>query len=212
MRGNLTPTNAAAKIKRSIPASAGEPARQTLAGRTCKVYPRECGGTLPWQAHCHPKNGLSPRVRGNLNDRGCAYEHRRSIPASAGEPEEPEEVQWVEEVYPRECGGTFSTDSRSVNCNGLSPRVRGNPFQDAGYRTARRSIPASAGEPARRASSESGWRVYPRECGGTESSHYIAKQKRGLSPRVRGNLLGCPSGVLAFRSIPASAGEPLCDI
>ena len=51
-------------------------------------------------------------------------------------------------------------------------------------------------------------RVYPRECGGTAVATAEAVQIAGLSPRVRGNLVGCVNTSSGIRSIPASAGEP----
>ena len=53
-------------------------------------------------------NGLSPRVRGNLELQQVAVVCDRSIPACAGEP--------------------IRTDSALLNASGLSPRVRGNHF------------------------------------------------------------------------------------
>ena len=50
------------------------------------VYPRVCGGTLRITPELHVDNGLSPRVRGNLEK-------------GAGRDE-------VAQVYPRVCGGT----------------------------------------------------------------------------------------------------------
>ena len=51
--------------------------------------------------------------------------------------------------------------------------------------------------------------VYPRECGGTGAAGKARGFKKGLSPRVRGNLSMKPKTWTAYRSIPASAGEPL---
>ena len=50
--------------------------------------------------------GLSPRVRGNLSDRGRVRKERRSIPACAGERFIPCTAARVIKVYPRACGGT----------------------------------------------------------------------------------------------------------
>ena len=46
VRGNPLPYADAPAYVGSIPASAGEPTAQSLAGMTIQVYPRECGGTL----------------------------------------------------------------------------------------------------------------------------------------------------------------------
>ena len=50
---------------------------------------------------------------------------------------------------------------------GLSPRVRGNPTDDAVGQTALRSIPACAGEPLQCKEESMNDKVYPRVCGGT---------------------------------------------
>ena len=68
VRGNrrvLPPLN---ELKRSIPACAGEPVRSHYPETMDEVYPRVCGGTarLIWPEH--PAKGLSPRVRGNLQE------------------------------------------------------------------------------------------------------------------------------------------------
>ena len=52
-------------------------------------------------------------------------------------------------------------------------------------------------------------RVYPRVCGGTLFTAKKARQFRGLSPRVRGNLEWCEYTGVNERSIPACAGEPI---
>ena len=70
------------------------------------------------------------------------------------------------------------------------------------------SIPACAGEPMPIARA---WRqalVYPRVCGGTVVIGQRGRRDRGLSPRVRGNLVGRRKYTPAERSIPACAGEP----
>ena len=111
-----------------------------------------------------------------------------SIPASAGEPVYARFAARLEQVYPRECGGTPTLLKRSQALPGLSPRVRGNPMVLKAAMAVRR--------------------VYPRECGGTVVHGHGYTCGDGLSPRVRGNhqaggLVGVVNG-----SIPASAGEP----
>ena len=69
VRGNLQGAARLANAAGTIPACAGEP---RLAGRMAIPpwdYPRVCGGTV-WDALCEAeREGLSPRVRGNL--RAC---------------------------------------------------------------------------------------------------------------------------------------------
>ncbi len=71
---------------------------------------------------------------------------------------------------------------------GLSPRVRGNQRR-LSYQRAKAA-------------------VYPRVCGGTQSSLSSPQAGAGLSPRVRGNRRGPSRRSEGKRSIPACAGEP----
>ena len=90
----------------SIPACAGEPQTSDHWAAWPKVYPRVCGGT-PGQATTTTRpDGLSPRVRGNLEKSITPPAGIRSIPACAGEPTCQRIVAWRRGVYPRVCGGT----------------------------------------------------------------------------------------------------------
>ena len=71
-----------------------------------------------------------------------------------------------------------------------------------------RSIPAPAGEPRSAAMRINRARVYPRACGGTNRWSNILLILLGLSPRLRGNLLGRLGRRQRYGSIPAPAGEP----
>ena len=70
------------------------------------------------------------------------------------------------------------------------------------------SIPAHAGEPARRATASTLTKVYPRACGGTERVGPAPDGDMGLSPRMRGNHGTAVANQILERSIPAHAGEP----
>ena len=92
--------------------------------------------------------------------------------------------------------------------NGLSPRVRGNPPKSSWRTLLTRSIPACAGEPSCFDHCHPPMTVYPRVCGGTVTPSAASITARGLSPRVRGNLLKAIDTHSPFGSIPACAGEP----
>ena len=86
-----------------------------------------CGGT-DGQAHeLAPREGLSPRVRGNHGSEFFNGICLGSIPACAGEPYDQVWVPAIPKVYPRVCGGTFRFRPTLQAGLGLSPRVRGNP-------------------------------------------------------------------------------------
>ena len=118
-----------------------------MAPSSDRVYPRVCGGTCMFNCVVIAKNGLSPRVRGNLPLPLRALIRSRSIPACAGEPSEHIVDHAQVKVYPRVCGGTLLGQSKRSQGIGLSPRVRGNPGADAFNVVAHGSIPACAGEP-----------------------------------------------------------------
>ncbi len=154
-------------MKRSIPASAGEPAEAGVRRDDEGVYPRECGGTPCLFTWAQRWKGLSPRVRGNRGSRSGNGSGDGSIPASAGEPPATSDRRRWGRVYPRECGGTVKYLACYYVYYGLSPRVRGNlPLVLLLY-LLYRSIPASAGEPSSISPVTTSITVYPRECGGT---------------------------------------------
>ena len=209
LRGNLLTPSLKAKYLGSIPAPAGEPAGPPSALTGCWVYPRACGGTTC--AACSRKSwkGLSPRLRGNLLNAHHARQVRRSIPAPAGEPGVLCRFGVIGKVYPRACGGTRGRPTLVPDGEGLSPRLRGNPVGVPGDCLVRRSIPAPAGEPMASANRCSGTMVYPRACGGTVLPLDGLECPGGLSPRLRGNLLGLVLSSHSTGSIPAPAGEPV---
>ena len=91
---------------------------------------------------------------------------------------------------------------------GLSPRVRGNLSYPHRCMKVDRSIPACAGEPVGVGCLTVYVTVYPRVCGGTHDGWTQSLLGTGLSPRVRGNPAPrCPPGAVCG-SIPACAGEP----
>ena len=91
---------------------------------------------------------------------------------------------------------------------GLSPRVRGSPHLAVRWCGHQGSIPACAGEPVVVVIRKEPTRVYPRVCGGADSTARPSQHMYGLSPRVRGSRAGRLYTALRSRSIPACAGEP----
>ena len=133
-----------------------------------------------------PTMGLSPRVRGNRLHAARNVQLRGSIPARAGEPKGFAPPPLHLAVYPRACGGTPRRNASASVPTGLSPRVRGNHVKQERTNRPLGSIPARAGEPARKASLLTAIAVYPRACGGTSADHTSHSKVQGLSPRVRG--------------------------
>ena len=228
VRGNLAAELARPAGRGSIPARAGEPRMIWQIIPVIKVYPRACGGTVHDIAENDRLIGLSPRVRGEpcggsdanvqlgVYPRACGGTDRRGAsrvfggvyPARAGEPMPLRLPVPTRGVYPRACGGTLVGSGPSSFDDGLSPRVRGNPYSISAQTEFTGSIPARAGEPGGHCASCNSDTVYPRACGGTPSSRVIRWFSFGLSPRVRGNLNEWNDGDVAIGSIPARAGEP----
>ena len=106
VRGNPEYTSTTAALIGSIPAGAGEPANNFFRRYSQKVYPRRCGGTNRAEKSWNVEWGLSPQVRGNLDQIKQELEELGSIPAGAGEPIGRKEKTNACKVYPRRCGGT----------------------------------------------------------------------------------------------------------
>ena len=147
LRGNPSPSGSHRATVGSIPASAGEPHYSSGQQSFRWVYPRVCGGTFTDIPKEHPGIGLSPRLRGNLDVGAGVDGPGRSIPASAGEPRTATMRLPRRRVYPRVCGGTCQAAMMGWRSRGLSPRLRGNPYERLLVGGDRGSIPASAGEP-----------------------------------------------------------------
>ena len=215
-------------MKGSIPAGAGEPLVVWPNGLGDAVYPRGCGGTQGDEPGVKAVQGLSPRVRGNRRSSGRTDRLQGSIPAGAGEPSpagrlrastrvyprgcgEPP-ITSVEvpqdRVYPRGCGGTHTGVRLARRVPGLSPRVRGNRRRRDEPDDTVWSIPAGAGEPSPSLTLTATRRVYPRGCGGTCGRRGHGRNRKGLSPRVRGNRDIDVKNSFRTGSIPAGAGEP----
>ena len=194
---------------RSIPARAGEPLPCAAAMAWRQVYPRSRGGTGAAPGDDLLVQGLSPLARGNrLGRRQLGVQHR-SIPARAGEPLEAHLPRLQPKVYPRSRGGTRVRKALRGLSAGLSPLARGNRCLRHHRRSAHRSIPARAGEPARKASRSPTIKVYPRSRGGTSRVDALTGAVQGLSPLARGNHERQRRDGQLIRSIPARAGEPL---
>ena len=173
VRGNRCAYFLTDAIRRSIPASAGQPLRWGVGSAVPRVYPRECGATYCSKKDVSSGGGLSPRVRGNLRLLLVLLPLSWSIPASAGQPSRPGWPAAPTGVYPRECGATQQSPEHCQQAKGLSPRVRGNLSAESLQELEKGSIPASAGQPLYIRHLLSSREVYPRECGAT-SGHLVS--------------------------------------
>ena len=208
-RGNLALVGASNGFHGTIPACAGEPHRNRGANVLDGDYPRVRGGTADWTRGAVYVEGLSPRARGNRQQRGIVHAVRGTIPACAGEPLSRQAANFIAGDYPRVRGGTDMITSTQATQYGLSPRARGNRAVRVRAGLGFGTIPACAGEPLAALPSGCSGRDYPRVRGGTNTARGGIGWRQGLSPRARGNRFRGFAQPSKFGTIPACAGEPM---
>ena len=208
VRGNRDAQQQVSDKTGPIPACAGQPTPSASKSITARAYPRVCGATPHIPFELALRTGLSPRVRGNLQNSQDAASVMGPIPACAGQPGRCYATWLGLGAYPRVCGATgiwMMADTRPL---GLSPRVRGNLCRNTSQKPCRGPIPACAGQPSLPAFCLFDSRAYPRVCGATAKHPWRYSSKVGLSPRVRGNPLNRIGTPAEEGPIPACAGQP----
>ena len=108
VRGNHLSTSGAMSLTThgSIPACTGKPPLPRVYVYHSRVYPRVYGETSGGKRNLRTHLGLSPRVRGNPNQKAQRSTGRRSIPACTGKPSSSAGVTDGAGVYPRVYGET----------------------------------------------------------------------------------------------------------
>ena len=207
-RGNRDGDADGQGIHGTIPAHAGEPPEDERSRAGPRDYPRARGGTVCGHARTSGIPGLSPRTRGNHDQRALHRHYRGTIPAHAGEPASATASVWASRDYPRARGGTATAITLPRKSVGLSPRTRGNRSEGARRPQPGGTIPAHAGEPSPREGARPSRGDYPRARGGTDQARAGLDDAKGLSPRTRGNRVEVLQFVEDFGTIPAHAGEP----
>ena len=208
-RGSLRPLLRDHVHVGSIPAGAGEPARSISPPPCHRVDPRGRGGAHRGKPNYSVYKGRSPRARGSLRlDAGVGLP-AGSIPAGAGEPAGPSRRAGGARVDPRGRGGAAIHRSGGNPTMGRSPRARGSHLFGSPIAFSQGSIPAGAGEPARRRGRPWRWWVDPRGRGGAAKRPRKDVIARGRSPRARGSRAHPRGSPARDGSIPAGAGEPL---
>ena len=145
VRGTLSGADRAVEECRFIPACAGN----TLPSARCRgcaaVHPRVCGEHIPRRSRVRSPPGSSPRVRGTRRCRRAAADHRRFIPACAGNTvPTPVQIE-AKPVHPRVCGEHRPRPYTPRSRFGSSPRVRGTHKDQEASSEKGRFIPACAG-------------------------------------------------------------------
>ena len=151
------------------------------------VHPRACGEHLLLYHDSFRGCGSSPRMRGTRRLRSADKQHRRFIPAHAGNTTCAPLLREPGPVHPRACGEHAHGTRRTAN--------------DV------RFIPAHAGNTAGGRVHLGGFSVHPRACG----EHLVARlrlsESIGSSPRMRGTRCRSPWHSDKPRFIPAHAGN-----
>ena len=186
VRGTPKLLHRAAEQFRFIPACAGNTVYSSGGGPYISVHPRVCGehAICPLSVVVHL--GSSPRVRGTPLRCRRGWQHRRFIPACAGNTAATRLSHCRKSVHPRVCGEHAFSGMASGRRPGSSPRVRGTPPRLAGGEGHRRFIPACAGNTVAMSWSLAARSVHPRVCGEHTVATITTNGSRGSSPRVRG--------------------------
>ena len=171
------------------------------------VHPRVRGEHRLISASISCISGSSPRPRGTLALDDLGEVRLRFIPASAGNTPAPWRSSRPDPVHPRVRGEHGQYAARAVRRIGSSPRPRGTLVWVSIPNSARRFIPASAGNTSRVATIRSCGTVHPRVRGEHNSSPFFVFPLRGSSPRPRGTPVEYHRNPSDIRFIPASAGN-----
>ena len=130
-----------------IPAWAGKPPASPPAKHKRRVHPRVGGETGPGMPAERPREGSSPRGRGNLRQVGSRLSPAGFIPAWAGKPPSLRRDSVQNRVHPRVGGETARFLMSTSRGRGSSPRGRGNPILKRLEQKGWGFIPAWAGKP-----------------------------------------------------------------
>ena len=146
-------------------------------------------------------------MRGKRSRLDAAPAYSRIIPAHAGQTEQSSAKQPCRSDHPRACGANFFSNLGNNIAGGSSPRMRGKRSKMRQLVAATRIIPAHAGQTALGSSSRYPETDHPRACGANGASWRESNTMLGSSPRMRGKRHGVLLSVVAFRIIPAHAGQ-----
>ena len=146
-------------------------------------------------------------MRGKPPPRRHRRQHRRIIPARAGQTWLGQETQGVPADHPRACGANRPSAGRGWRRAGSSPRVRGKLGFLVDGDFPGRIIPARAGQTSRCTLTVASRPDHPRACGANLSTSSNSNSSAGSSPRVRGKRPRARDRVDRRRIIPARAGQ-----
>ena len=144
-RGTLAAQRHADRVRRFIPAQAGNTGGFAPRRPSVPVHPR-AGGEHQHLAHqVRVAHGSSPRRRGTRDRQGLLRIRDRFIPAQAGNTPHCRAAGDHPPVHPRAGGEHGPSTAGPYATTGSSPRRRGTLDADADLRDLARFIPAQAG-------------------------------------------------------------------
>ncbi len=195
------------RLRRFIPARAGNSCPGAAGHRPRTVHPRACGEQTWTLSAPVGQSGSSPRVRGTVGWPPRQRTAPRFIPARAGNRRSRAPLRLHIAVHPRACGEQCDGCPHPSRPRGSSPRVRGTVYHHPANVASSRFIPARAGNSRSMPSSSGNTPVHPRACG--EQLPWAVNRTRciGSSPRVRGTDPSPAAHGIQERFIPARAGN-----
>ena len=151
--------------------------------------------------------GLSPRLRGTQTVESDPLDPSRVIPTTAGNTSICSAPSISLSGYPHDCGEHRIRNPDRRASTGLSPRLRGTLCDPQLTPVRLRVIPTTAGNTKQHEPQLYGHAGYPHDCGEHRPTKCINYLDRGLSPRLRGTLIGKGSTKKPLRVIPTTAGN-----
>ena len=125
MRGTRARSPRRPRLRRIIPAHAGNSPRPGSARACDPDHPRACGELSGGSRSTVNSGGSSPRMRGTRTTACRRSSGIRIIPAHAGNSVEVEPVPSILSDHPRACGELPNCDKWANDYRGSSPRMRG---------------------------------------------------------------------------------------
>ena len=207
MRGKLRLCGGDCRVRRIIPAHAGQTTALPSASRSPSDHPRACGANGPAPRSPTRTTGSSPRMRGKLGLLLLGFGILRIIPAHAGQTTSPPGRSPASPDHPRACGANEQGHLMLRLLHGSSPRMRGKHAGQDYSSASARIIPAHAGQTQRVAPARRMGPDHPRACGANYDLQADPKGNAGSSPRMRGKRGRERHGRWCHRIIPAHAGQ-----
>ena len=208
-RGTLREWERLDRIRRFIPARAGNTKVYCGCCRNRAVHPRSRGEHLAGSRETRTLGGSSPLARGTPPPRIAAPTAKRFIPARAGNTHGAHRGTSSQAVHPRSRGEHMTCARMRAENVGSSPLARGTRRTPSACPDGIRFIPARAGNTAFCQFATTNLPVHPRSRGEHQGSDRVTGSAIGSSPLARGTRHRSRSGTPASRFIPARAGNTL---